>query len=165
MCRKQVNTFAERRIIMIAYHKSFAPMLFLVKAIFGGKCPPFGKVFITLRIKSEGMRTVIRKILIFSMMAITAMPCAIAARSWESVKTSDRVQQSRVVKQTSEIEVRASRGTIIVTASRPVQVRVFSILGQMVSQETLPAGTSMLQLDMHGVFIVKIADLTCKVAL
>lgn len=88
-----------------------------------------------------------------------------AARIWEPVKTDDQVQQARVVKHTTEIEVRAARGIIIVTTNKPVQVKVFSILGQPVSQETLQPGTSMLHLDMHGVFIVKIGDHTCKVAL
>lgn len=111
------------------------------------------------------MKRIIRKILILSVIALAAVPCAFASRSWETVKVSERVSQSRVVKQTQDIEVRASRGTIYVTTNKSVQVRVFSILGQLVSQETLPAGTSMLHLDMHGVFVVKIADMTCKVAL
>lgn len=94
----------------------------------------------------------------------SAMPSH-GARNWESLKGNDRLQQSRVVKQTVDIEVRSSRGTIIVTTNRPVQVRVFSILGQLISQETLPAGTSILELNTHGVYIVKIGDMTCKVAL
>ncbi len=98
------------------------------------------------------------------MSLICALP-TYAARNWESLKANDRLQQARVVKQTVDIEVRSSRGTIIVTTSKPVQVRVFSILGQMISQDTLPAGTSILELNMHGVFIVKIGDMTCKVAL
>jgi len=73
--------------------------------------------------------------------------------------------EAKQVFRSSEIEVRAAKGAIYVTTSRPVQVKVFSILGQLVSQETIPAGTSRLALGSHGIFIVKIADVTCKVAL
>lgn len=111
------------------------------------------------------MKRFIRNILILSTISLIGALPVHAARNWESLKGNDRLQQARVVKQTVDIEVRSSRGTIIVTTSRPVQVRVFSILGQMISQETLPAGTSILELNMHGVFIVKIGDMTCKVAL
>lgn len=107
----------------------------------------------------------IRKILILSVVVL-AMPCiSQAARSWETLKGSDRMQQSRIVKHTADVEVRAAHGAIIISTAKPVQVRVFSILGQLVSQETLPAGVSVLELNMHGVFIVKIGDTTCKVAL
>lgn len=111
------------------------------------------------------MKQFIRKILTLSAIAIIAALPAFGARSWESLKNTDRLPQSRIVKQTVDIEVRSAGSRIIVTTSRPVQVRVFSILGQLISQETLPAGTSMLELNMHGVFIVKIGDTTCKVAL
>ena len=66
---------------------------------------------------------------------------------------------------TSEVEVRTLSGTILIYANRPVQVRVFSILGQLVSSDTVPAGVSQLTLGTHGMFIVKVGDLTCKVAL
>lgn len=111
------------------------------------------------------MKRFIRNILILSVIALTSTMPMLAARNWESVRNSDRLPQSRVVKQTTELEVRSAGSTIIITTNRPVTVRVFSILGQLISQETLPAGTSMLELNMHGVFIVKIGDTTCKVAL
>ena len=53
---------------------------------------------------------------------------------------------------------------IIITTNHPVQVKVFTILGRLVSSETAPAGKSQLALPAHGVYIVKVGDLTCKVA-
>jgi len=87
-----------------------------------------------------------------------------ARATWESVRT-ERVSDIKHVLRTADIEVKVSKGVIYVTTTRAVQVKVFSILGQLVSQETIPAGTSRLALGAHGIFIVKIADLTCKVAL
>lgn len=87
-----------------------------------------------------------------------------AAKSWESVR-QERLSEGKVVTRTGDVEVRTLPGTILIYAGRPMQVRVFSILGQLVSSETVPAGVSQLSLGAHGLFIVKVGDLTCKVAL
>lgn len=87
-----------------------------------------------------------------------------AAKSWESVR-QERLSEGKVVTRTGDVEVRTLSGTILIYASRPMQVKVFSILGQLVSSETVPAGVSQLSLGSHGLFIVKVGDLTCKVAL
>lgn len=108
------------------------------------------------------MRT-IKKLLILTVLAIACAAPA-SARSWEQVRPQKAVESKLIVRE-SEVEVRAGRGTIIVTTNHSVQVKVYSILGQLISQETIPAGTSRLQISSHGVFIVKIGDLTCKVAL
>ncbi|MBD5232032.1 MAG: T9SS type A sorting domain-containing protein [Bacteroidales bacterium] len=93
-----------------------------------------------------------------------AVPSLHARSTWESTR-AERAAEAKQVMRSSELEVKASRGVIYVTTSRPVQVKVFSILGQLISQETIAAGTSRLQLASHGIFIVKIGDVTCKVAL
>ena len=64
----------------------------------------------------------------------------------------------------AELEIKAAPGVILVRNTHQVQIKVFTILGRMVSSETLPPGTSRLQLPTHGVYIVKVGDLTCKVA-
>lgn len=111
------------------------------------------------------MKNLWRKIVFISCLALMMPAVAAHARStWESVRV-ERMAEAKSVLRTQDLEVKASRGQIFVTTSRPVQVRVFSILGQLVSQENLPAGTSRLVLGAHGIYIVKIGDLTCKVAL
>ncbi len=111
------------------------------------------------------MKNFWRKIVLISGLALALSASSLHARtSWESVRT-ERVTEAKSVLRTTELEVKASRGQIFVTTTRPVQVKVFSILGQLVSQENIPAGTSRLALGAHGIYIVKIGDLTCKVAL
>ena len=90
-------------------------------------------------------------------------PTSAAPSKWETPKTERH--DARVVVKDSDTEIRAARGVIIVTSSRPVQIKVYSILGQLVSRENLPAGTSQLNVPSHGVYIIKTGDLTCKVAL
>lgn len=86
-----------------------------------------------------------------------------APPKWEQTKT-ENTETKTVVKET-DIEIRTARGMIVVTASKPIQVKVYTILGQLVSRENLPAGTSQLNIQAHGVYIIKSGDLTCKVAL
>jgi len=86
-----------------------------------------------------------------------------AAKGWETLKTERN--DARHVARDSETEVKTARGVIIVSTTRPLTVKVFTILGQLVSSETVGAGTSQFAPGAHGVYIVKAGDLTCKVAL
>lgn len=91
--------------------------------------------------------------------AFCPSPCG-AAR-WETVHAD--VSGLNSVAHDNDVEVRVSPGHVVVVASQPVQVKVFTILGQIVCNDTLPAGASRLPLS-HGVYIVKASDLTCKIA-
>lgn len=86
-----------------------------------------------------------------------------APRGWETVKTER--SDAKPVAKDNDTEIKAARGIIIITSGHPVQVKVFTILGQLLSSETLPAGTSQLQIAAHGIYLVKAGDITCKVAL
>lgn len=83
-------------------------------------------------------------------------------KAWESVK-SEHPSAKSVLKE-AEIEVKTLPGTIIVTTNHAMQVKVFTILGRLVSCETVPAGTSQHHLPAHGIYIVTIGELTVKVA-
>lgn len=106
---------------------------------------------------------ILQKIMLIILLTAGAT-MAVEGKSWESVR-ADMVAESRVVAQTEEIEVRTQSGVIIVTTNRAIEIKVFTILGQLVSQEKLSPGTSRLNIGSHGVYIVKVGELTCKVAL
>lgn len=63
------------------------------------------------------------------------------------------------------VEIFGVDGAIVVRTNHRVQVRVFTILGQLVSQTVLNAGTSELKINSRGIYIVKIGNITQKVAL
>ncbi|MDE6718115.1 MAG: T9SS type A sorting domain-containing protein [Muribaculaceae bacterium] len=110
------------------------------------------------------MLKVIRKYILISLLtAALAIPLAAASNKWEPLKT-ERTDAKTVVKET-ELEIKTASSTIIVTSNHSVQIKIFTILGRLVSSETLPAGTSQLSLPSHGVYLVKIGNLTCKVAI
>lgn len=85
------------------------------------------------------------------------------AKNWEPLK-SEPSDLKTVVKE-SEVEIKTSSGTIVITSPQPVQVKVFTILGQKVSDGTVGPGIVRLQVGSHGVYIIKVGERTVKVAL
>lgn len=91
-----------------------------------------------------------------------AHPAAASPRGWEPVRT-ERTDTKSVARD-QDLEIKVAPGMIQVSSNRPVQIKVFTILGRLVNSESLPAGKSQLTLPAHGVYIIKTGDLTCKVA-
>lgn len=108
------------------------------------------------------MRIPIRHILATLLLGVSTAVIAAPPKGWEQVKPETAA--SRPVVKDTEFEVRTVSGAILVTANHQVQIKIFTILGRLVNSDTLPAGTSKLTLPAHGVYIVKIGDITCKVA-
>lgn len=77
----------------------------------------------------------------------------VQGRTWNDPRTSDG------------IEIYGSKGTITIVTPKRITVRVYTILGQMVSQAVLQAGTSELRLGTRGIYLVRIGNLTQKVAI
>ncbi len=63
------------------------------------------------------------------------------------------------------VEIFGKDGVITIRTQRRIQVRVFTILGQLVSQATLNPGVSELKIGSRGIYIVKTEHVTQKVAL
>ena len=62
------------------------------------------------------------------------------------------------------IKIYGSNKTITIVTPKRITVKVYTILGQMVSQATLQPGTSELRLGTRGIYLVRIGNLTQKVA-
>lgn len=76
-----------------------------------------------------------------------------AAPQWEVVNaTSD---ESYVSAAPERLETTVRGGYLYVTTNRPVNIRLFTILGQLVSSRSLPAGTSRIRLATRGMYILK----------
>lgn len=63
------------------------------------------------------------------------------------------------------VEIFVTQGSLIVRTNRRIQVRVFTILGQLVSQANVNPGTAELKMNSRGIYIVKIGNITQKIAL
>ncbi len=104
-------------------------------------------------------------VILMLLMAMATTNVASAKVQWQS--TSAEVQGKSLTdpKNTDGVEIFQKSGTIIIRTQKTVQVRVFTILGQLVSQATLQPGTSELRLNSRGIYMVKVGNITQKVAL
>lgn len=90
------------------------------------------------------------------------LPSVTYAKGWETLKT-ERTDTKQVAKE-HDLEIRSAKGVIIVSTNKPVQIKIFTILGRLVNNEQLQPGTSQFILPAHGVYVVQTGDITCKIA-
>lgn len=85
------------------------------------------------------------------------MHAAQSSPSWEVI--SSRVD----LDDPDRIETTIRDGYIFITTAKPVTVRLYSILGQLISQQNIAAGTSRLKVNARGVYILKIGTITRRI--
>lgn len=103
-------------------------------------------------------------IVIMALLVSLAIPVSMNAKvQW---REANQVQGRSLTdpKLTDGIEIFQRNGVITIRTQKTIQVRVYTILGQLVSQATLSPGTSELKLS-RGIYLVKIGNITQKVAL
>ena len=90
-------------------------------------------------------------------------PVSVAAPSqsprWETVET--------VIAELSEesVDVAVREQYLYVFSPQPVNVKLFTILGQLVSQASLPAGTSRIKVATRGIYILKAGTVTRRITI
>lgn len=97
-------------------------------------------------------------LLVAAMIVAMAMPAYAAVPSWEqtAIVAADSSDGER-------FDVRGRDGYIFVTTDHQVTVKLFSILGQLISQQTLQPGVWRLRVKARGVFILKTDTTTRRV--
>lgn len=100
-------------------------------------------------------------LLILLLLAAPAMPLS-AQKNWEEME-SEQIVAERADGEVLDITVKD--GYVYVTTSRPVTVKIFSILGQLISQKTIPAGTSRTRITARGIYILKVGTITKRVTI
>ena len=101
-------------------------------------------------------------LLTFVLSLLTAT--AFAARSWESVERMP-VPVTESVVQSDDIVAVVSEGYLYITVRQRMTVRLFTILGQPVVQETLAPGTYRFRLTTRGIYLLKAGDATRRITL
>lgn len=99
---------------------------------------------------------------VFLLLLSLAIPSVALAKGWEPVK-AEKVAGNHVVKD-SELEIRTGGGTIYITTSRHVNIKIFTILGSRIADDNLSPGSYQFEVPTHGVFIIKAGDMTFKLA-
>lgn len=106
-------------------------------------------------------------LLIITLIVVSSIcPLSIDAQSaWRETNRTINVPSLVDPTTTDGIEIYGIGGAIVVRTNHRIQVRVFTILGQLVTQATLPPGTNEFKVAARGIYIVKIGNITQKVAL
>ena len=90
---------------------------------------------------------------------------ALAEVQWRETNKDVQGKMWNDPRQSDGIEIYGRNGTITIVTPKRINVRVYTILGQMVAQATLQPGTSELRLGSRGIYLVRIGNLTQKVAI
>lgn len=105
-----------------------------------------------------------RQLIAILIVVFTSMLAGGAVPRWESVDVPGNIfAEQRIDSETVEVAVRDS--VIYVMTQKPVSVKVFTILGQLVTQDNLPAGVHRLPMKTKGIYILKIGTATRRVTI
>ncbi len=106
----------------------------------------------------------LRLITYLAALVLGAMTAFATQRDWEEVTSpSPAVVQSLDTE--AQIEITVRDGYIYIWSQHPVTVKLFSILGQQLHQETVPAGLHRLKMGSKGIFILRAGSLTRRITL
>lgn len=75
-------------------------------------------------------------------------------QSWEHLTSTGNSDDN------DRIETVVRDGYIYITTSKVINVKIFSILGQLISSTRVPAGTSRLKVPARGIYILKAGPYT-----
>lgn len=106
-------------------------------------------------------------ILILLSVAFALSPTVNAANDtpqWEELSVRQTVE-CELPAQQDAVEVVVRDGAVYITASQPVKVEVFSILGQLITTRRIGEGTVRLTLRQRGVYILKAGSVTKRINL
>lgn len=109
-----------------------------------------------------------KKWLLFAILFIAAASVPAEAQSryeWRQATTEQQLRSLNNPRNTDGIELYSSQGKLVIKTPVKTTVRVLTILGQTISQAVVEPGTFELNLNTHGIFIVKVGDYTLRVAL
>lgn len=110
-----------------------------------------------------------RLLIMLAVLLAASLAAGAAAPRWEGVDTVPPTVIEAIhsvhQQQPKSVSYAVSDGFIYLNASAPVQVKVFTILGQLISQETLPAGMHRLRISARGIYLLKLGESTLRVTI
>lgn len=94
---------------------------------------------------------------------IGAMWAQSQPKSWQESKTISG--NFKAVSSQPEIDIFSAPNTIKIKVYQETEVRVFTILGKLISSQILKPGIYEFHMESHGIYIVKTDDNSCKIAI
>lgn len=97
------------------------------------------------------------------MLVVAADVAAAPTRNWERV--SSAVTEVAEADSMEAVDVRVSDGYVYICVLQPTPVKVFTILGQLVTKQNLEAGVWRLPLSARGIYILKVGSQTRRITI
>ena len=85
------------------------------------------------------------------------------SRHWQEAKTISG--NFKAVSALPDLEIFSAPNIVMIKVNKTTEVRIFTILGKLISSQRLEPGIFEYKLDAHGIYIIKTEDSSCKVAL
>lgn len=102
--------------------------------------------------------------IVVAMLILSALQPVTAAVQWERV--DDGYPETALERLDQEqIEISVRDGYVYVYSPRPVNVRIFTILGQPVTSETVGPGGARFRIGVRGIYILKVAGITRRITI
>lgn len=98
-------------------------------------------------------------------LVVLAMLSQAAAASAPARMPRREQAQEQTVGNADGIEIYGSNGVITIKSNHKATVRVFTILGQLVSTTVIQPGTTRIKVAARGIYMVKVGNVTQKIAL
>ena len=64
-----------------------------------------------------------------------------------------------------DIEIFSAPNIVMLKVNENVEVRLFTILGKLISAQQLEPGIFVYNMDSHGIYIIKTEKTSCKIAI
>lgn len=97
---------------------------------------------------------------------LTAAPLGIAQTSTPQWENAEAITGNfKAVASNPEFEVFSAPNVIMLKVNKEIDVRVFTILGKLISAQHLQPGIFQCNLDSHGIYIIKTDKASCKLAI
>ncbi len=106
-----------------------------------------------------------RRLIVILFLSLTVALAVGATQRWEEVDALPGIQLQQDAMDEDSVVVTVSDGYIYVSSEERLIVRVFSILGQLISREELPGGTYRFRMRSRGIYVVKIGTRTIRVTI
>lgn len=103
---------------------------------------------------------ILRYILILLILSCHVSLAYSAAPKWELVTAYSKTDETM---ESEKIDVYVRDGYIYIMTPKSVNVKLLSILGQLVTQQNLQAGVSRIKVPAKGIYILKAGDVTIRV--
>ncbi len=88
-----------------------------------------------------------------------------AVRTWEEVDSRPQHATMEMMTESDDVQVSTRDGYVYVSLRRPANVKIFTILGQLIVQQQLKSGVHRFRLGSRGIYLLKAGSLTRRITI